>query len=65
MNSWGLGRKYGEKYSNSHLEESFSTWGSGFQHNGENGENNNLDGRSTGIPVWARNTILKLEKKYY
>ena len=43
----------------SHLEESFSTRGSGFEHNGENGEDDDLNGGSTGVPVGPTDAVLR------
>ena len=44
----------------SHLKESFSSGSSGLQHNGQDGEDDNLNGGTSSIPVWSTDSILKL-----
>jgi len=48
----------GSKSGLDHLEESFSTWCPGLEHDGQDGEDDDLDGGATGIPVGATDTIL-------
>ena len=55
-----LSYEYERKSKISHLKESFSSGSSGLQHNGQDGEDDNLNGGTSSIPVWSTDSILKL-----
>ena len=40
------------------LEESLGARGSHFQHDGEDGEDDDLDGGSASIPIWSTDAVL-------
>ena len=42
-----------------HLKESFGPWSPGLEHDGQDGEDDDLDGGATGVPVGAADAILK------
>ena len=44
----------------SHLKEGLCSWGPSLEHDREDGEDNDLNGSSSGIPVRTTNTILKI-----
>ena len=46
----------------SHLEESFSTWCPGLEHDGQDGEDDDLDSGATSVPVGPTDSILKKVK---
>ena len=43
----------------SHLKEGFGSRSPGLQHNGQDGEDDDLDGRTASVPVWPTDTILQ------
>ena len=43
----------------SHLKEGFGSRSPGLQHNGQDGEDDDLDGRTAGVPVRPTDTILQ------
>ena len=45
-----------------YLEECFSTWCPGLEHDGQDGEDDDLDGGATSIPVGATDTILEINQ---
>ena len=46
----------------SHLKECFGTRSAGLQHDGQNGEDDDLDGCSTSVPVGPRDAVLQKEE---
>ena len=45
----------------SHLKECLGPGSSSLQHDGEDGEDDDLDGCSSGIPVWSTDSVLRIE----
>ena len=43
------------------LQEGFSPRSPSLEHDRENGEDDDLDGGSPGVPVWPTDTILQIE----
>ena len=43
----------------SHLKECLSSGGSGLEHDGEDGEDDDLDGGTASVPVGSTDTILQ------
>ena len=42
-----------------HLEEGLGSWSLHLQHDGQDGEDDNLNGGSTRIPIWPTDPILQ------
>ena len=55
----GSRKKFLIRAVSSHLKECFGTRSAGLQHDGQDGEDDDLDGCSTGVPVGPRDAVLQ------